>query len=152
MYIVSTDRDAVMKRSHYDANNQIYLYKLSTSISEARALLVEYLEAINSIYNKPRWYNTLLSNCTTNIRVHEVASADFPLPWDWGILLPGLYARGIYRDGGMASDLPFKEIETRGYRNPIAKKIGYVDDFWIKIRQDVPGFETIADHPAASSD
>lgn len=145
IYIVSTDRDAVMKRSKHDRDNEIYLYKLSTSPEEARALLVDYLETVNSIYNEPRWYNTILNNCTTNIRVHEVASAEFPLPWDVGILFPGLYPLGIYNAGGMASDLPFAALESRGYLNLLANEVGYVDDFWMKIRQGVPGFEGFAD-------
>lgn len=145
IYIVSSDRDAVMKRSRHDRVNDIYLYKLSTSPEEARALLVDYLEKVNSIYKKPTWYNTLLSNCATNIRVHEIATTDFPLPWNWGLLFPGLYAAGIYKDGGMASGLPFKELERRGFLNPVANEIGHMEDFWIQIRQDVPGFEKFSE-------
>lgn len=144
IYIVSSDRDAVMKRTHYDKNNDIYIYKLATSAEDARKLLLEYLETVNSIYEQPRWYNTLLSNCTTNIRVHEVAASDFPMPWDWGLVLPGLFAQGIYGEGGMASDLPFEKLEARGHLNPLSREVGYVDDFWIKIRQGVPGFESIS--------
>ena len=112
--------------------------------------LAVYRRRVNELAETPEFYDTIVNNCTTNIRVHEVASAEFPLPWDWGILLPGLYPLGIYNAGGMAGDLPFVELESRGYLNLLANEVGYVDDFWIKIRQGVPGFEGYADTHAAN--
>jgi len=151
IYIVSTDRDAVHRRTIYDPEDRIYMYMLDVTPREAREALVDYLNRVNELYDKPAWYNTLLNNCTTTIQVHLVATQDFPMPWNWGILFPGLYCKSIYDHGGMVSDLPYEELAERGLRNKAANRIGRADDFWKQIRMDVPGFESYNINKADSS-
>lgn len=105
-------------------------------------MLVEVLEKVNRLYEKPAWYNTLWNNCTTTIHIHLAATQDFPMPWNWGILFPDLYCKSICDRGGMESDLPYEELWKRGHVNEHANRIGRPDDFWMQIRKDVPASKT----------
>lgn len=141
MYVVCTDRDAVLRRTIYeDDGDQVYLYKLMASADEARKLLVSYLASVNALYQSPRWYNTLLNNCTTNIRIHVAATQEQPMPWDLSVFLPGKLDRHLYDRGVVVTTLPFAELKARAHRNPVANHIGRVDDFPRRIREGVPGF------------
>lgn len=146
IYVVCTDRDAILRRTMYDPDDEIYMYMLDVSPQGARKLLVNYLNKVNKLYNEPEWYHLLRNNCTNTIRVHELATQDFPMPWHWGILFPGLFCKSIYKNEGMVSDLPYEEIARRGKLNETANRIGRTDDFWIQIRKDIPGFENYFDN------
>lgn len=153
IYVVSTDRDAILRRTTYNSNDDhIYMYMLDVTAVEARELLVEMLNKVNELYREPAWYNSILNNCTTTIHAHLTATQDFPMPWNWGILFPGLYCKSIYNHGGMVSDLPYEELWKRGQLNQAADRIGRTDDFWMQIRKDVPGFEDYFEDPPKEAD
>ena len=148
IYVVSTDRDAILRRTTYNINDDhLYMYMLDVTPNEARGLLVEMLSKVNELYHEPAWYNTLLNNCTTTIHAHVIATHEFPLPWNWGVLFPGLYCKSIYNHGGMVSDLPYEELWKRGQLNQPAVRIGRSDNFSKEIRKNVPGFEDYFKEP-----
>ena len=92
--------------------------------------------------DEPVWYNALTTNCTTGVRMHAVATAERPNPWNWRILLPGKADELMYmRDGFARCDLPLEELKARGHVNAAANDAGRVDDFAEIIRRGVPGFE-----------
>ena len=141
MYVVCTDRDAVLRRAiHEPEHDQVYLYKLNATPSEARRMLKSYLDSVNDLYENPRWYNTLTSNCMSNISIHVLASQDYPMPWNWAYVFPGRLDRALYKNGRLLTDIPFDELKTRGHLNERATAIGRVDDFWRQVRKGVPGF------------
>lgn len=142
IYVVSTDRDAILRRTVYNPNNDhLYMYMLDVSPDEARELLVDMLTRVNELFEQPAWYNTLLNNCTTTIHAHVKSTHEYPMPWNWGILFPGLYCKSIYNHGGMVSDLPYEQLWKRGLLNQYTETIDRNDDFWREIRRNVPGFE-----------
>jgi len=68
-YVVADERDLVGLRTNY-RGEQVYLYRIRVPSSQARALLVDYLDEVNQLAEHPRWYNALTQNCTTTIRGH----------------------------------------------------------------------------------
>lgn len=117
----------------------IYLYATTATPERARARLLDYLETINALDEKPRWYNAVTSNCTTAIR--GMNNHGQKLPLDWRLLINGkgdemLYEGGYLRTGG----LPFSELKRRALVNPVAREAFQSGDFSGKIREGRPEF------------
>ncbi len=68
-YVVADERDLVGLRTNH-RGEQVYLYRIRVPASQARALLVDYLDEVNRLADHPQWYNALTQNCTTTIRGH----------------------------------------------------------------------------------
>ena len=62
--VAADERDIVRTRSNARGED-VYLYRLQMNQASARALFLEFLNAANELRQKPRFYNTLTSNCTT---------------------------------------------------------------------------------------
>ena len=87
MYVVADEEDVIKLRSNY-RNDTVYLYPANTSPTRARAMLVSMLKRANTLAQKPAFYNTLVSTCTTNIVRHVNIIAPGRIAWHWKILAP----------------------------------------------------------------
>ena len=70
-YIVGDERDLIRVRT--DLRNppeDVYLFRTRISQENARKFFLEYIRQINSMKDQPEWYNTLTTNCTTNVVRH----------------------------------------------------------------------------------
>jgi hypothetical protein len=89
----------------------IYLYRTTVSLAQARERFLEYVHSLNFLRNTPRWYNAITTNCTTSIRTQH------PPNWDWRILLILLNGKGdelMYeRHAIVTGGLPFAELKAR---------------------------------------
>ena len=119
----------------------IYLYATTATPERARARLLDYLETINALDARPRWYNAVTSNCTTAIRGMNNHGPKLPL--DWRLLINGkgdelLHERGLLKSGG----LPFAELKRRALINEAAAASCDDPGFSRAIRFGRAGFET----------
>jgi hypothetical protein len=117
----------------------VYLYATTATPERARARLLDYLETINALDEKPRWYNAVTSNCTTAIRGMNNHGPKLPL--DWRLLINGkgdemLYEGGYLRTGGAG----FAELKRQAWTNPTANDAFHSGDFSAKIREGRPEF------------
>jgi uncharacterized protein DUF4105 len=136
-YVVADERDLVGVRTNY-RGEQVYLYRIRAPASQARALLVDYLDEINRLADHPRWYNALTQNCTTAIHGHaQNIGADGPL--DWRLLANGNLDRLLYERGQIDTDLPFADLRVRSNITESAKAAGDSTDFSARIRRGLPG-------------
>jgi hypothetical protein len=71
------------------------------SPAQARARFLEYVNAINTLRDHPRWYNAITTNCTTNIRTQRPTSQR--APWDWRMLLNGKADEMLYERHAIAT-------------------------------------------------
>ena len=136
-YVVADERDVVRLRTNY-RGEEVYLYRLLAPAETARALLIDYLEEINHLAEKPRWYNALTHNCTTTIRHHaqNIAAGN---PFDWRILLNGRLDELGYERSSIDTSLPFDVLKTRSDITERAKAADDASDFSMRIRQNLPG-------------
>ena len=72
---------------------------MNFSADTARTFLVAYLDEVNRLARKPKWYNAFVHNCTTSIRLH-VQEIGIARAWNWRVLVNGkgpelLYDRGL---------------------------------------------------------
>ena len=135
-YVVADERDLIGVRTNHRGED-VYLYRMTTSTPVARALLVDYLEEMNRLVSKPRWYNALIHNCTTVIRQHaeHVAPQN---PFDWRIIVNGYIDELGYERGSIDTSLPFDELRQRSNITEKAKAAGVAADFSRQIREGLP--------------
>jgi hypothetical protein len=139
-YVVADERDLVELRTNY-RGEQVYLYRIRIPASEARALLVDYLEEINRLADHPQWYNALTRNCTTTIRGHaQNVRAGGRL--DWRLLANGHLDELLYERGQIDTDLPFAGLRAHSNITEKAKAARDSPDFSVRIRQGLPGISS----------
>jgi hypothetical protein len=135
-YVVADERDLVGLRTNY-RGEQVYLYHIRASASQARTLLIDYLKEVNRLVEHPQWYNALTQNCTTTIRGHtQNVGAGGRL--DWRLLANGHLDELLYERGQIDTHLPFEEFRARSNITERAKAAGNSADFSARIRQGLP--------------
>jgi hypothetical protein len=135
IYVVSDERDSILKRSKYSSPQEVYLYHLQADSEEILRCFFEYVVSTNALIEKPLWYNGLTNNCTTSIyrqRTHESQ-------WDWRWLFNGRLDEMIYDHGRLESQLPFAELKRQSKVNEIANQAP-VEGFGDYIRNALPTF------------
>jgi len=137
-YVVADERDVVRLRTNF-RGERTYLYRLRMPAAQARAVLHEYLEEVNRLAERPRWYNALTHNCTVAIRKHAQA-VSAGRPFDWRILANGRLDELGYERGQIDTSLPFAELKARSDISEKAKAADKASDFSQRIREGLlPG-------------
>ena len=85
----------------------------------------------------PEWYNTLTTNCTTNI-VRHVRAFGAEVPYSWKVLLSGYAPQYAYELGALDTTIPFEALRRRSHINPKSRAVGDAPDFSAKIREGLP--------------
>jgi len=138
IYIVGDERDLIRVRTDYrNPQEDVYLYRTLITRENARKLFIEYIQQINSMKESPEWYNTLTTNCTTNV-VRHVRAFGGRARYTWKILLSGYAPQYAYELGALDTSIPFEELKRLSYINPKAHVIGNDPDFSRKIRAGLP--------------
>jgi hypothetical protein len=136
IYIAADEADVVKLRTNF-RNEEVYLYRLRVPKARARALLVDYLEAMNELAREPGWYNALTTNCTTTIR-QRVMHAGGNMPLSWKLLANGYLPELLYERGTLDTNLPFAELNALSQINERARAAGDAGDFSAAIRAGLP--------------
>lgn len=90
------ERDVIRLRTSVQTGNRVHLYRLQMPAGLRRGLFEEYIGLSNELAEEPRFYRTIIANCTTMIW-GLVKRLDPDLPSDYRILLPG-YLPGLLYD------------------------------------------------------
>jgi hypothetical protein len=137
IYIPADERDVIRLRTNY-RGEEVYLYHTTASAERTRAIFLEYLKHLNQLHERAEFYNAVTDNCTTNIRVANVAAGGKVPPWNWRILLNGKGDELLYQRGFIDRDLPFPELKARSFINPRAKLADESPNFSELIRVGLP--------------
>ena len=140
IYVVGDERDLIGVRTNYrrDPPEDVYLYRMRGPVENAQRLFLEYVRAINVLHDRPRFYDTLTTNCTTTILLHTRVNPDH-LPLSWKLLLSGYAAEYAYEKGRLDTSLPFEELRRRSRINAAAQAADRSADFSRRIREGLPG-------------
>lgn len=148
-YVVADERDVIRLRTNYrhDPPEEVHLYRLQGDIEDGRRLFLEYMRRINALRERPEFYNTLTTNCTTTIWMNARVNPD-RLPFDWRILASGYVPEFLYEHGRLVSHgLPFAELQRRVHVNARAHAADQAADFSRRIRAELlPADGTGAPH------
>lgn len=136
-YVVADERDVIRLRTNYrhDPPEDVYVYPLQGDLENGRRLFLEYMQRINALHERPEFYNTLTSNCTTSIWMNTRVNPGH-LPLDWRILASGYLPEFLYEQGRLVSQgLPFAELRQRVHVNERARAADAAVDFSRRIRE-----------------
>jgi hypothetical protein len=137
-YVVGDERDLIRVRTDFrKPREDVYLYRLRMPPKNARKFFMEYIRQINSLRKSPEWYNTLTTNCTTNL-VRHIRTFEGRVKYNWKVLLSGYAPQYAYELGALDTHLTFDELRKRSYINPKASALGDDPEFSHKIRQGLP--------------
>jgi hypothetical protein len=133
-FIAADERDVVGVRTNVRGED-VRIYRMRATPAEARDLLLEYVAEANDLARTPRFYNTLTTNCTTQIfRMVRVLRPGVPL--DYRMLLAGYVPDYIYDRGRLDGSMSFEALRDRSH---IRGKASSSDpDFSRKVREGVP--------------
>ncbi len=134
MYVIGDERDLIKLRTKH-GKDRVFLYPIVAPEETIRTLFVDMIERANGLRNKPEFYHTILSSCTTNIVDHVNRIAPGQVPFSYNILLPGYSGRLAYDLGLIDTDLPYEEVQKRHRIDERARAIGEDPRFSILIRE-----------------
>jgi hypothetical protein len=134
-YVIGDERDLLGLRAvHW--NDPTYLYPIRATPAQAREVFVRMLTHAQRLEQRPEFYNTLFSNCTTNIvrPVNEFATNR--IRWGWQVLLPGYsddlaWGMGLIDGAGSLDD-----VRARHRINERAQAAWGAADFSARIRAE----------------
>lgn len=134
-YVVADERDLIRVRTNYrrDPPEEVYLYRIRAPTDNARRFFLDYIRQINSLADKPEFYNTFTTNCTTSVLTHSrVTPGSHPLSWK--ILLSGYVPQYLYERQRVDTSLSFDELKRRSFINAAAQAADRAPDFSQRIR------------------
>ena len=138
-YIVGDERDLIRLRTNYrkDPPEDAYLFRTNAPPENVRRLFLSYVQQINSLKDRPEFYNTLTTNCTTNVLMHTKVNPG-TRRYSWKILLSGYAPLYTYEIGRLDTSLPFEELKRRSHINAAAQAADKAADFSQRIRAALP--------------
>jgi hypothetical protein len=148
IYVVAEERDLVALRTKYrQPNEQVHLLRLRYYKPNATRFFLRYIEDMNDLVKNPRFYNSLTTNCTTQV----LANAHVPggrFKYNWRILLSGYAPEYFYMMGNLDQNYSLQELMELGLVNNRAQhpEIG-AEEFSTTIREGVPKPPTFESPP-----
>jgi hypothetical protein len=116
IFVAADERDVILRRTKHSQGQWAYLYRMNSSVEELTRLFLDYVNAINQLYESPRWYHAVFTNCTTSF--YKLPSRK--VRWDWRVIANGRLDRALYQAGRLDRTCPFEELRRLAYLNDIA--------------------------------
>jgi hypothetical protein len=131
------ERDAVRLRTSVQTGNRAVLYRITGKPEMMRGLFLEYLDLANELAERPRFYRTILDNCTTV--VWKLADRLVPgLPIDYRVILSGYLPEYLYERGSLGTRYSLEELTGMGLLPAAVAYDGTSPGFSAAIRAGIP--------------
>ncbi|WP_321777550.1 DUF4105 domain-containing protein [Sulfurimonas sp.] len=137
IYVVADERDLIGLRTNIRKNppEQVYMYKIDAKLEDKQKVFLNYIKKINSLKNRPEFYNTLITNCTTSIWDNSLVNYS-NMRLNWEILLSGYTANFLYNNNLLITNsLSFKELRKKAYINPLVDYKSIEPNYSYEIRK-----------------
>ncbi|AZV78810.1 DUF4105 domain-containing protein [Parasedimentitalea marina] len=134
--VAADERDVIGTRSNLRGED-VQLYRIKTTPAKARSLLLQYVQAANALAQRPKWYNSLTTNCTTVV-MSMIRTIIDEVPLDWRVIANGYLPSYAYDRGVLASHLPLAELRAQAHITTRATEVGLSSGFSTAIRSGVP--------------
>ena len=136
VYLATTERDSVRLRANARGED-VRLYRLRASPDAMRTLLLGYVAEASELKERPAFYNTFTTNCTTAVS-RMIRSLGGALPFDWRLVVNGYLPGFLYDHEAVTTSIPLPELIERARINRQAKAADGSPDFSKLIRVGVP--------------
>lgn len=134
MYVVGEERDVIGLRAAV-WQDPVFMYPVRATADSTRLLFVRLLRRAQQLESRPEFYNTLTSNCATNLVAAVNAFAPHRIRNSYELLLPGYSDALAYRLGLLDTNLPLDEARRRFRVNARARLGDGRTEFAQRIRQ-----------------
>ncbi len=137
--VASDEKDIVYTRSNV-RGEQVYFFPVKMPQAQAKALFKEYLRQADELAQKPKWYNTLTSNCTTLVFDMVQAISQQQLPSDYRLLASGYLPNYLYDLKVLEQSWDMHTWYQRAHVNPRVERTANLSsqDYSRLIRQGLP--------------
>jgi len=132
IFVATDERDAILRRTKYGRPQEAHLYCMNATPEELRTAFLGYVEAMNDLYETPRWYHGLCANCTTSY--YRLPGSQ--LRCDWRVFANAKLDQALYEAGRLDRTLPFPELRRIAYLNEVANSAPE-DGFGDHIRREL---------------
>lgn len=140
--VAGDEKDLLYSRTNIRGED-VYIYPVNLSKESVRELFLLYLQKGENLNHEARWYNTLISNCTTLI--FDMMSEIEPIPIDYRALLAGLLPEYLYDEKAIDTKYSVNQWRNMAHANPHTKNIAInqmtSQEFSRHIRQGLPNKE-----------
>ncbi len=134
--LAAEETDVVGLRTN-KRGEDVYLYRLNTKPDTIRRLLEQYVKDANALAMEPKWYNSITTNCTTDVfRMFEAMGLS--ITFDWRILVNGYLPEFAYEQGTLNTAYTLEELRAAGRIGERARAAGLEPGFSAAIRDGVP--------------
>jgi len=137
-YVAADEKDLIGLRTNH-RKERVYMYRLNVSKERTRALLESYIAEMNSLKERPKFYDALRQNCTTAIFLHTKAiNPDNPPAIDWRIIVSGHLDELLYDNGMLNQEIPFAILREKSRVDELMQASG--EEHYSKtLRKNLPG-------------
>lgn len=136
IYIAADERDVTLMRANL-RDDMVYVYPVKLSDPKnAKTLLRNMLTEMNNLLVHPRWYNTLFSNCTSEIakQVNKITPGRIS-PLSWQLWLTASADELALKSGLLDTTLPIEQAREKYFVTEKSQKIGDVLGYSKLIRE-----------------
>jgi hypothetical protein len=126
-----------VRTTYRQPQEDVYIYRVTGPGRNLRRVFLDYIKSINELHDRPAYYNTLTTNCTTSILFHTRMNPESP-PMSWKILLSGYLPDYLYELGRLDTSRPFTELEKMSHVNARAHAADKDPEFSQRIREGLP--------------
>lgn len=135
-YVWGNETDLIVRRGLY-LDHPLYMYELELEQSRVQKLITGLIQKTVDLQDNPKFYNTLLSNCTNELA--KIANSVTPdsIPFHYSLFLTGYSDEYLYQLGLIENTTLFKELESQHYITNIVKEIYSEEDFSTTLRNRV---------------
>jgi hypothetical protein len=109
--LAADERDVIWLRTDV-RGERVSVFPLTIAPAARRSLFLAFAGFADDLDRQPRWYNTLLDNCTT-VPLRIVRGLNDRIPLDWRILASGKLPAYLFDLGVLPPDLGLAEIEAK---------------------------------------
>ncbi|RXF73721.1 DUF4105 domain-containing protein [Hansschlegelia zhihuaiae] len=134
--VAADERDVVRVRSNVRGED-VQIYRLRTPPDQTRAILLEYVSDANALAARPKFYNSLTTNCTTTV-VKMARAAGGALPFDWRLIVNGYLPDYLYEQGALDVRLPLARVRELAHIADRARSANASPEFSELIRVGAP--------------
>jgi hypothetical protein len=134
--IAADERDIVRLRTNV-RREQTYLFRLKFEPAVMRALFLAYVAEANALVREPRFYHTIMGNCTT-VLYRMLRHIVRRLPFSYRVLLSGYMPEYFYGIGYLDQRYPLQELRALGYVSERGRLADASPTYSTDIRRGIP--------------
>lgn len=132
--VVAADENDIIRLRTNARGEDVYRYPVAIPLPAARSLFLAYADKANQVADQPRFYHTVIANCTTI--VYDLVKRIIPrLPKDYRLLLSGYLPEYLYEMNAIDTTLPLAQVRQQAAITEQAKRMPDDAEFSQYIRQ-----------------